>query len=93
MTQFKTTASFALTAAALALASSAFAADTPKIASGKAVGAADKVHCYNVNECKGQGDCKTSANSCKGQAACKGQGFKATSAKDCLGKNGVIADL
>ena len=93
MTQSRTAASFALTAAAFALASVAFAAETPKVATGKAVGAADKVHCYNVNECKGQGDCKTSANACNGQAACKGQGFVAASAKECLNKNGVISDL
>ena len=93
MTQLKTTASFALTAAALALATSAFAAETPKVATGKAVGSADKVHCYNVNECKGQADCKTNGNGCKGQAQCKGQGFKAVTAKECLNKGGVISDL
>lgn len=93
MTQLKTTASFALTAAALALASTAFAAETPKVASGKAVAGTDKVHCYNVNACKGQADCKTAANACKGQGSCKGQGFKAVTAKECLNQNGVIADL
>lgn len=92
-TQAKTAASFAFTAAALALATSAFAAAPPKDSSGKAVAAADKVHCYNVNECKGQADCKTAAHACKGQGSCKGQGFKAVAAKDCLVKGGTIGDL
>jgi hypothetical protein len=87
------TASLALTAASLALASAAFAAAPPKGASGKAVAADDKVHCYNVHDCKGNSDCKTAEHSCKGQNACKGHGFKAASAKDCLVKGGVIADI
>ena len=90
---FRTAASFALTAATLALASTAFAADPPKGASGKAVAANDKVHCYNVHDCKGNSDCKTAEHSCKGQNACKGHGFKAASAKECLAKGGTIADL
>lgn len=92
-TQAKTAASFALAAATMAFAATAFAADAPKNSNGKAVASADKVHCYNVNECKGQADCKTSAHACKGQGSCKGQGFKAVAAKDCLGKGGTIGDL
>ena len=91
--QFTAGASFALTAAVLALSASAFAATPPKGSTGKAVSAAETVHCYNVNECKGQSDCKTSASACKGQNACKGQGFKAQTAASCLKSNGVIADL
>ncbi len=89
----KSAVSFALSAATLALAASAFAADAPKGASGKAVSANDKVHCYNMHDCKGNSDCKTAEHSCKGQNACKGHGFKAASAKQCLDKGGVIADL
>ena len=53
----------------------------------------DKVHCYNVHDCKGNSDCKTTEHACKGQNACKGHGFKAASAKDCLAKGGTIGDL
>ncbi|MFV2057303.1 MAG: hypothetical protein ACC707_12600 [Thiohalomonadales bacterium] len=42
-----------------------------------------KVHCYGVNKCKGQNDCKTVNNSCKGQSACKGKGFVAISQEAC----------
>lgn len=89
----KTVSSFAFAAGALALASAAFAADAPKGSSGKAVAANDKVHCYNVHDCKGNSDCKTTEHACKGQNACKGHGFKAASAKGCLAKGGTIGDL
>ena len=58
-TQAKSTASFALSAALLALASTSFAADAPKGSKGAAIGANDKVHCYNVHDCKGNSDCST----------------------------------
>ncbi len=89
----KTAASLAMTAATLALATTAFAADAPKGSSGKAVAASDKVHCYSVHDCKGNSDCKTAEHSCKGQNACKGHGFKALSASQCLSKGGVIGDI
>lgn len=92
-TSTKTTTCFAVTAALLALSSSAFAADSPKGATGKAIAATDVVHCYNVHSCKGNSDCKTAEHSCKGQNACKGHGFKALPASACLAKKGVIADL
>lgn len=92
-TQFKTGASFAVSAALLALSASAMGATPPEGSSGKAISASDKVHCYNATECKGQNDCKTSANACKGQSACKGQGFKAKTAGECLKGNGVIGDI
>lgn len=85
--------SFALTAALLALSASAFAADAPKGASGKAIGANDTVHCYNVHDCKGNSDCSTAEHACKGQNACKGHGFKAKAAAECLKSNGVIGDV
>lgn len=89
--QFTSTAAFALLASTLAL--SAMAADAPKGASGKAIAANDKVHCYAIHDCKGNSDCKTAEHSCKGQNACKGHGFKAVAAQDCLAKNGLIGDL
>ena len=91
--QVKSAASFALSAALLALSASAFAADAPMGASGKAISSKDTVHCYNVNSCKGTADCATTAHSCKGQNSCKGQGFKALSAAECFKGNGVIGDI
>ena len=56
------------------------------------VSAADTamVHCYGVNACKGQSDCKTANSSCKGHNECKGQGFLAMSAEECNAKGGTI---
>lgn len=92
-TPVKSTSSFALTAALLALSSATFAADAPNGSAGKAIAANDKVHCYNVHECKGNSDCKTAEHSCKGQNGCKGHGFKALPAAQCLKSNGVIGDI
>ncbi|PJI95506.1 hypothetical protein CLU85_0213 [Acidovorax sp. 69] len=92
-TQAKSTASFALTAALLALASTSFAADLPKGAKGAAIGANDTVHCYNVHDCKGNSDCSTAEHGCKGQNACKGHGFKAKTAAQCLMDKGTIGDI
>ena len=83
----------ACAAALFALSTAAFAAPAPAGATGAAVAASDKVHCYGVNECKGQADCKTTANACKGQGSCKGMGFKGMTAKACLDKSGTIGDL
>jgi hypothetical protein len=93
MNNFKSSTSSALAAAALAIASGAFAADPPKGSQGVAVGANDKVHCYNVHTCKGNSDCSTAEHSCKGQNACKGHGFKALAAKACLNQGGTIGDI
>ena len=91
--QAKTTASLALSAALLAIASTGFAADAPKGSKGAAVAATDKVHCYNVHDCKGNSDCKTAEHNCKGQNACKGHGFKAMKADACLKGSGTIGDI
>jgi hypothetical protein len=80
-------------AAALAFSAGALAADAPAGSMGAAVAAGDKVHCYGLNACKGQADCKTAKNECKGHNACKAQGFKGMAAKACLEKGGVIGDL
>ncbi len=50
---------------------------------------ADAVHCYGVNSCKGQSDCKSYDHACKGQNSCKGQGFKAESAEKCAADGGT----
>jgi hypothetical protein len=42
-----------------------------------------KVHCFGVNACKGQSDCKSASNSCKGLNACKGKGFVAMTKSEC----------
>ncbi|MDH5326466.1 MAG: hypothetical protein OEZ68_06505 [Gammaproteobacteria bacterium] len=43
----------------------------------------ENIHCYGVNKCKGQNDCKTASNECKGHGSCKGQGFVSMSEKAC----------
>lgn len=93
MSNKKSMVSIAAAAAALAVSSMAFAAASPEGSTGPAVGAGDKVHCYGVNSCKGNTDCKTAANDCKGKNSCKAKGFKAVSAKECLNNDGVISDL
>jgi hypothetical protein len=80
-------------AAALAFSAMAIAATPPAGSSGKAIGASDKVHCYGVNSCKGQADCKTANHACKGQGSCKGQGFKGVAAAECLKDGGTIGDI
>jgi hypothetical protein len=50
--------------------------------------AAGMVHCYGVNACKGQSDCKSGNHACKGQNSCKGQGFKDMSASACTAAGG-----
>ena len=93
MTKIRTGTGLAATAALFALASMAQAATPPAGSSGAAVGKDDTVHCYGVNSCKGQADCKTTAHECKGMNSCKGQGFKALAAGTCLTKGGVIGDV
>ena len=49
---------------------------------------APKHACKSMNECKGQGGCKTGDAGCAGKNSCKGKGGCATVAKhDCKGKN------
>ena len=77
------------TGAALAIAAAGLFASL----STQAVAEEAMVHCYGINGCKGQNDCKTAENACKGQAVCKGHGFKAMPAAQCLKSNGVIGDI
>jgi uncharacterized membrane protein len=57
------------------------------------VQAADaQVHCYGVNACKGQNDCKTKDHACKGMGSCKGQGFLSMSKTMCDQKGGKVGE-
>lgn len=86
-------ASLASAAAMFALSAMASAATAPAGSRGAAVGAADTVHCYGLNTCKGTADCKTTMQECKGHNSCKGVGFKAMKAGECLSKGGTIGDI
>ncbi|WP_028022402.1 BufA2 family periplasmic bufferin-type metallophore [Enterovibrio calviensis] len=93
MNKVEKSATFASVALALALSTSAFAAESPKGSSGAAIGAGDKVHCYGIHSCKGNSDCKTAEHACKGQNQCGGHGFKGMKAKECLDAGGTISDI
>lgn len=54
--------------------------------------AEDKVHCFGINACKGQGACKTASNACKGQNACKGKGFVSLTKAECDSKGGTTEE-
>ncbi|MDD1783141.1 hypothetical protein LRP49_18400 [Enterovibrio sp. ZSDZ35] len=93
MNKIEKSATFASVALALAMSTSAFAAEQPVGSSGAAIGAGDKVHCYGIHSCKGNSDCKTAEHACKGQNKCGGHGFKAMKAKECLDAGGTISDV
>ena len=82
MSMSKKTAGLALALAAAGMMGAATVSAAPS--------AAENVHCYDVNVCKGHNDCKTAENACKGQAACKGHGFVAMSAKACDDIGGTV---
>ncbi len=63
---------------AFPLAGTAFADDEPPAA---------KHACRGLNECKGQGACKTDLNACKGQNECRALGGCATVKHECKGQN------
>ena len=84
MITVRNSAGFAATAALIAV--SAAAVTTPAVAAK----GAKTVHCYGVNTCKGQSDCKTAKSECKGQNECKGQGFKEMTAKQCTTAGGSL---
>ena len=83
MTSSKSAVSFAAAAALIALSGATVA--SPALAQG-----AQTVHCYGVNACKGQSDCKSGNHDCKGMNACKGQGFKDLTAKACTSQHGSL---
>lgn len=89
----KTTATAASLAAMFALSALAQAAPAPQGSTGAALNAADTVHCYGVNSCKGTADCKTTQHDCKGMNSCRGHGFKAMKAGMCLKRGGTIGDI
>ena len=77
-----------MTGAALALAAAGlFASLSPQVMAEEA-----QVHCYGINGCKGQNDCKTAKNACKGQGECKGQGWKTMSITDCKSAGGTVGE-
>ena len=79
---------FSMTGAALAIAAAGlFAGLSTQVMAEEA-----QVHCYGINGCKGQNDCKTAENSCKGQGSCKGHGFKATSVSECKSAGGTVGE-
>jgi hypothetical protein len=82
-----------LFAAACGGKSSSSSDTTPTAPAATEQTAAASVNCQGINECKGQGSCKTAANECKGQNSCKGTGIvEAASAEECTGKGGTVAD-
>lgn len=84
MTMFRTGLSIASSAAMIAI--SAAATTAPAFAQAEE----GKIHCYGINTCKGQSDCKTAKNECKGMNACKGQGFKELTVKACTAAGGSL---
>jgi hypothetical protein len=74
--------------AALALAAATMFAGVAT----NAMAADAQVHCYGVNGCKGQNDCKTKDHACKGMGACKGQGFKAMTQSACAKAGGKVGE-
>ena len=84
MISTRTGLTLATSAALIAFAAAPTAPAFAKYAGGQAV------HCYGVNTCKGQSDCKTAHNDCKGQNSCKGQGFKEMSAQKCTAAGGSL---
>lgn len=82
--------SFAASAALVAV--TAVAPIAPAFAGTHEGGDAKLVHCYGVNTCKGQSDCKTAHNDCKGMNSCKGHGFKSMTAQACEAAGGSLTE-
>jgi uncharacterized membrane protein len=72
----------------LASAAAFFALAAVAVAPTVASAADASVHCFGVNSCKGQSDCKSGNHDCKGQNSCKGQGYKSMSADACTKAGG-----
>ena len=85
MTATKSGISIAAAAALIALSG----ASIPGTAAAKD---APTVHCYGVNACKGQSDCKSGKHDCKGMNSCKGQGFKALTTQACTAQGGSLTE-
>lgn len=82
MTMIRSAVSIAAAAGVVAIYA---AAPTAALAKG-----ADKIHCFGINSCKGQSDCKSGNHDCKGMNDCKGQGFKELSTKACKAAGGSL---
>ncbi len=78
------------TGVALALAAAGMFAAAPMAVN--AGSGHDNVHCYGVNKCKGNNDCKSASNACKGKSSCKGKGFVAMSESACEKVGGKVGD-
>ena len=74
----KSGAKMAITAAALIVSGTALISTAFAQAEGLGTG-----RCFGVNNCKGQGACKSTKNDCKGHNACKGQGWLSMLQADC----------
>jgi hypothetical protein len=83
MTLTKSGVSIAAAAALIALSGASL--PTPTFAAD-----AQTVHCFGVNACKGQSDCKSGSHDCKGMNSCKGQGFKDLTSKACSAQGGSL---
>ncbi len=83
MTLTKSGVSLAATAALIALSGASL--PTPAVAAD-----AQTVHCFGINACKGQSDCKSGNHDCKGMNSCKGQGFKDLTSKACSAQGGSL---
>jgi len=70
------------TGVAMALAAAGMFAVAPMAATADS-GHKEAVHCYGVNKCKGNNDCKSASNACKGKSSCKGKGFVTMSESAC----------
>ena len=75
--------------AVLAATAAAFILSGP-FAMPTAGAAAQTVHCFGVNSCKGQSACKSGNHACKGENSCKGQGYLDLSKAECSAKHGTI---
>ena len=78
------------TTIAMAVAAASLFAFAPM--SAVQAGSDAKVHCYGVNKCKGNNDCKSATNACKGQSSCKGHGFVTMSKSACDKIGGKVGD-
>jgi len=79
-----------LSGLAIASAAAAIFAVTPMMASAEA----DKVDikCTGINDCKGQGACKSKSNACAAKNSCKGKGWIHGTEKQCKDMGGTPLD-
>lgn len=57
----------------------------------KKMAAAEKVHCFGINSCKGKTECAVDGkNGCTGKNECKGQGWTSLTKKACAKAKGTV---